>query len=1093
MAAATGVAMNRGGWTFLCGALLAVWLVTPTETLDVTIFASPKKVLVEDDVFLECKITGSQTLDLSNVGVQWTGPQNQEIFIFNGGIFTPKRQGAKMSQNKLQEGDASLHLTNIQLDEEGKYTCIVFVTPEKVEKSSILQVSARPTVRLSPSEIDILIGSEGSVSCNVTEFYPQDLQLSWQKIPNKGPKEPQELKHDICTGAFITNTDRTFSISSRVTIKPTLDDDGDVYRCVVTHRSVLPDGLSQESKLIVTELEKPSTHGAVAASVIATLLACVILFIFGLCYWYKIKGVAPEIIECNMPNIFRHLEETTISYKVNRFRPWEIKIDLILKRRDQIERTIFEWCSPENKTRLVSKSNTHEVCLLVNGCQEDPSFRPLIPEICTNKDGTFRVRCDVKIYPDLFRDNEAELTFHVHHKAIAQPALKVVKLDVKGVPPKVSNIVVPFLILHNELVALTCSINGFKPRPLKIRWQQKGKNDELKEIVGFDQNNRTVVPTDNGTKRKCNHHISEAEYEDKSCGITSVLVIMPDILQDQGTEYICEVQHECTGSVARKSITLIITATPKLDKITYGAEKPVAGEPMTLYCRIHSFYPNNIRVTWLKNNEEMIEESEESESTLGNDGLYYLTSSVKCIPTRADVGKKFRCQVEHETLLQTLEVDWELDQLVSAPKVTEVIADPAHPEVGKPVTLSCKAFDFFPKDSQIFWFKGFEKTNDGVETDDIQLNSAGLYSRWSKRTFIPTYLDHGKEFKMQILHSETSNKPVSSSHFLKIMGIPSVEDIKFDPPDSMYGTDLTLICNVSNFYPQAIETFWRKNGKQVVSGMTVKGPVREENGCFRLTSHLQIKTTAENFDEEFSFHVNHIQLKVPITKTTFLTCPALSPTLSAIKVGPAFPDVSQPIILSVSLTSYAPAPVQVKWFKNEKPFLGVINRPSPVIADDSLFSSIASIEFIAAEDDHGSLFRCEVLHAATKKIQEKNLKLLLQDGNDKDGTNENKAPDEDEEVSQITCQTKCPRAGQPVTISCTVKGTTVDDAHITWYRDVYPFEDMSCIANTPFKTGVGFTTALTYTPKQEDHNCQFQVDVITEMDPICRYFRLKLS
>ncbi|XP_072322191.1 uncharacterized protein [Scyliorhinus torazame] len=994
-----------------------------------------------------------------------------------------------MSESKLQEGDASLHLTNIQFDDDGKYTCTVFVTPEKVEKSSNLQVSARPVVNLSTSEI--LIGSEGSVSCNVTEFYPKDLELRWEKIPNKGPKEPQELKDDICTGASITNIDRTFSISSRVRIKPTLDDDGDVYRCVVTHRSV-PDSISQESKLIVTELEKPSIRGAVAASVFATLLACVILFFVGKYYWYKIKGVAPEIPECNMPSIIRHLEETIVSYQVNRFRPWNIKIDLILKRReDQIQRKIFEWCSPENKT--LSKSKSDEVHLLINGCQEDPSFQPLKPKICTNKDGTFRVRCDVKIYPDLFRDNEAELTFCVHHKAIAQPALTVVKLDVKGVPPKVSNIVVPFLILHNELVALTCSINGFKPRPLKIRWQQKGKNDELKEIVGFDQNNRTVVPTDNGTKRKCNHHISEAEYEDKSYGINSVLVIMPDILQDQGTEYICEVQHECTGSVERKSITLNITAPPKLDKITYGAKKPVAGEPMTLYCRIHSFYPNNIRVTWLKNNEEMIEESEESESTRGNDGLYYLTSSVKCIPTRADVGKKFRCQVEHETLIQTLEVDWELDQLVSAPKVTEVIADPVHPEVGKPVTLSCKAFNFFPKDNQIFWFKGFEKTKDGVETDDIQLNSTGLYSQWSKRIFIPTYLDHGKEFKMQILHSETSNKPVSSSHFLKIMGIPSVEDIKFDPPDAVYGTDITLICNVSNFYPQAIETFWRKRGKQIVKGITFKGPMREENGCFQLTSHLQIKATAQDFDEEFSFHVNHVQLKVPITKTTFLTFPALSPTLSAIKVDPACPDVDQPIILSVLLTSYAPAPVQVKWFKNGKPCPGIINSPSPVIADDSLFSSVASIQFIAAEHDHGSLIRCEVLHAATKEIQEKNLKLLLKDGNDEDGTYENIAPDEDEEVSQITCQTKCPRAGQPVTVSCTVKGTTVDDAHITWYRDVYPFEDMSCIANTPFKTGVGFTTALTYTPKQEDDNCLFQVDVITEMDPICRYFRLKLS
>ncbi|XP_078076918.1 uncharacterized protein LOC144498906 [Mustelus asterias] len=1087
---------GAGGRFFLFGALFTVWFVSPTETLEVTIFANPKSVLVNEDISLECKFTGYDAagFSLDNVGVQWIGPNGQDIYVFNGGIASPKRNGAKMSTADLQKGDASLHLLDIQLTEEGQYTCIVFVTPEKVEKKSGLEVSARPAVSLSTEQINILIGSEGTLSCDVTGFYPKQHELVWQYIPNTESKKPKELKDKICTGATTPSNNGTFSVSSRIRIVPTLYDDGDVYRCLVTHRSARPDGISQESTLKVEEPKEYSAVPAVVTSIIVTLLVCAASVLAAILYWRKFRGVPPEIT-VSKPSIIRHLEEATISYQVLRFRPREITIYLLMKRMGhQTGRKIFEWQSSENRTSSAPRDTTNEVQLLINGNERDPSFPSWQPVFSDNGDGTFKVQGDIKMYPDVFKDNEAELILHVHHKTCAQPAVKSMTLDVRGVPPKVSNIVVPLHTHHNELVALTCSINGFKPRPLTIIWQQMRMNSGLKEIVRLDQNNRTIVAPDHGMMRKCDHQISEVEYEDKSYGITSILIIMPDILQDQGTKYICEVQHECTKSVERKEITLNVTAPPKLDIIT-STEKTIAGEPMTLYCRIHSFYPKIISVTWLKSGEIMTEESEESEPTLGSDGLYCLTSSVKSLPTRADVEKTYTCQVEHESLIKPSEVNWVLDRLVSVPKVTEVTADPVHPEVGKSVTLSCKAFNFFPEDNKIFWFKGFEKTEDGVQTDDVQLDRAtGLYSRWSKRTFIPTHLDHGKEFKMQILHSETSNKPISSSHFLKIMGIPSVEEIKFDPPEATYGSDLVLICSISNFYPQTIETVWRNKGGQIIKGITIKGPVKDESGCYRLTSQLQVKPTAQDYDEVFSFHVNHVKLKAPIVKQTYLTLPAHSPALSSIKVDPTHPEAGQLVTFSISLASYAPEAVQMKWFKNGKSCSGLVNT-RPVIADDGLFSSVASIQFMANENDHESLIRCEVLHIATNEIQDKNFKLLLKGIGSEDAVYEIQGNDEEnfQEVSQITCRTECPKAGQPVTVSCTITGSAVEDTHLTWYREVYPFEDMSCITNTPFKTGVGFTTALTYVPKQEDGNCKLQIEVITEMDPICREFQLKLS
>ncbi|XP_072905595.1 natural cytotoxicity triggering receptor 3 ligand 1-like isoform X2 [Hemitrygon akajei] len=73
----------------------------------------------------------------SKNGVQWLyGSQKKEIYTFNAGAVTARRSAVKISATELQKGDASLHLQNIQLSEAGEYTCVVLVTPDKVEKSS---------------------------------------------------------------------------------------------------------------------------------------------------------------------------------------------------------------------------------------------------------------------------------------------------------------------------------------------------------------------------------------------------------------------------------------------------------------------------------------------------------------------------------------------------------------------------------------------------------------------------------------------------------------------------------------------------------------------------------------------------------------------------------------------------------------------------------------------------------------------------------------------------------------------------------------------------------------------------------------------
>ncbi|XP_059831705.1 uncharacterized protein LOC132397244 [Hypanus sabinus] len=761
--------------------LIVVWLTAAAETLDLTIFRSPKNVLLYTDITLECEVTdfGSPVLDLSNVGVQWLyGSQKKEIYTFNARTITAKRSGAKISETELQrndKGDASLYLPNIQLSEAGEYTCVVLVTPDKVEKSSRVVVLAKPKVLLSTQHITILNGTEKSVWCDAMEFYPQNHEISWEKI-SRGKAE--RLERHICTGAAVSNNDGTYNVSSNIRIVPTLNDDGNIYKCTVRHQS-LPDELSQEVKLTVEVSEPEST--STAAVVISALLGVFgLLFAAGLpAYLWIFLKVAPKITGCSEHQVLKHLEEKVVTWMVNSFRPRDVTVVIYAKRKQEDKHQLLNWSNKdwnENYSQLASTNgpDRNEMKILLRSDVEDASFKPRISEFKSNTLKISSVEVSVRIYPDISQDDGAELRIEVQHRALKEPITKTLTLDVTGVPPKVLNILTPPLIRNKEPAALSCSVSGFKPRPLSIIWQQKRKNADLEELVRLQLDNTTIIHSDNKMKLKAKQYISEVEHEDKTYSIASVLVIVPDIQQDQSSQYFCSILHHSTNNKQEKAITLRITAPPKLGTIKCEPAKPIAEEPMILSCQICAFSPRDITVKWLKDGSEIQQNSVINKAETGQDELYQLTANVKIVLTIADARTKYTCQVIHESLTKPTETHWVAGEVISLPKISEIKADPPSPEIGKPLTLSCTAYEFYPEGNQILWFKDFSKIQDpsreGIVTEASKEDSSGLYSRSSQWTFTPTTADHGKEFKMQFLPSETSNKPVTSSYCLHLRG-----------------------------------------------------------------------------------------------------------------------------------------------------------------------------------------------------------------------------------------------------------------------------------------------------------------------------------
>ncbi|XP_067849689.1 uncharacterized protein [Heptranchias perlo] len=299
-------------------------LFSASDTLNINIFQSPLQVLVNEDVLLGCKVSGFNTaeLDLEYVAVQWSlvhEERMRNVYAFNEGNHSSIRPGARINEDDLRKGNASLYLPKIQINEEGQYICTVFYTPSKVQNSSMLQVSARPKINLSTERVTISNGSKWSVRCDVTGFYPRQLHISWEKL-SQGKTE--SVASNDSGGELVSNDDGTFSKSSQISIAAPLEDDGNNYRCIVKHRS-LPNDTIVEAELIVPETNSIVIIGAIiGVSVICALLAA------GFCLYFRKyqKVPPPSLSELSCHPDAEPGKEVTLLCTISTLFPKEIEV-----------------------------------------------------------------------------------------------------------------------------------------------------------------------------------------------------------------------------------------------------------------------------------------------------------------------------------------------------------------------------------------------------------------------------------------------------------------------------------------------------------------------------------------------------------------------------------------------------------------------------------------------------------------------------------------------------------------------------------------------------------------------------------------------
>ncbi|KAK5893013.1 hypothetical protein CgunFtcFv8_005925 [Champsocephalus gunnari] len=88
----------------------------------------------------------------------------------------------------------------------------------------------------------------------------------------------------------------------------------------------------------------------------------------------------------------------------------------------------------------------------------------------------------------------------------------------------------------------------------------------------------------------------------------------------------------------------------------HSTVSPSGSHPAMLVCSVYEFYPKVIKVSWIRNGQEVTSDVTSSEELADSDWYYQVHSHLEYTPRSGD---KISCMVEHVSLGEPLVTDWD--------------------------------------------------------------------------------------------------------------------------------------------------------------------------------------------------------------------------------------------------------------------------------------------------------------------------------------------------------------------------------------------------------------------------------------------------
>ncbi|XP_043910199.1 tapasin-related protein-like [Protopterus annectens] len=220
-------------------------LIGDSDILQVTgvYIVSTKTPVVESelgrDVLLDCSFSADHKVDAN---IEWRLQQKgtkKKLFSYSSlsKHVEHMENRTEVFLNEFSRGNASLLIRDVGIKDAGTYICVVYVPPLYEDIEVQVDILASPTVSVNIDHLSMIEGVEEKLVCDITGYYPLDVQVQWLREHEREHLIPEVMKN-ILYSSHKHNADGTFSISSFFWLRAHPRDDGVKYTCRVEHKSL---------------------------------------------------------------------------------------------------------------------------------------------------------------------------------------------------------------------------------------------------------------------------------------------------------------------------------------------------------------------------------------------------------------------------------------------------------------------------------------------------------------------------------------------------------------------------------------------------------------------------------------------------------------------------------------------------------------------------------------------------------------------------------------------------------------------------------------------------------------------------------------
>ncbi|OCT83539.1 hypothetical protein XELAEV_18021681mg [Xenopus laevis] len=472
---------------------------------------------------------------------------------------------------------------------------------------------------------------------------------------------------------------------------------------------------------------------------------------------------------------------------------------------------------------------------------------------------------------------------------------------------------------------------------------------------------------------------------------------------------------------------------------------------MTLSCRIHSFHPENLIVSWYKE-DELLPSNHGLILTDPNE-LFYLTSHVTYNPHEEDRGKIFRCEVSHQSFEHPKSVSWEL-QKQNFVVVKEIVCKPDPMEYGEPLTLSCEVIGCEDDDITAKWWENDKPIKRQMKAETLTNTEAVFFLL----TLTPTAEHCGKLFTCLVFHRK-KRREIKRNISLKLPDkLPVLSEITAWPTFFEIKKEATFKITISGFSSKVLQVRWLKSFTALTENIVTTEPQIGKDGLYCCTS--KIKYTPTDADLNMSIRCE-VTASGETKRKEYLFTLKGSVHVKDIECSTHSPTYGEPLTLSCEVIGSNAQDITEEWQMDNNPIKEEMRAETQT--NEDLVTYLLSLTPTA--EHCGKLFTCLINAKDLAQPIKKSIWLKLPD----------KLPD----LSEVEIYPRRLTIHKESSFQITISGFSQKNLKVNWFISSTPLT--ANIETTEPQIGEDMlyccTSTLRHTPTAMDLNTSIRCKV----------------